>query len=87
MEELLVYISPELTVLTVGLYCLGLFCKSNSLIKDEYIPFIILIFSTIAAILIKGFCINSVLEGIICATVAVFAENIRKQVIKISKEE
>lgn len=41
MEEIINYVKPELLVVAVALYFLGMWIKQSQLIKDKYIPLIL----------------------------------------------
>ncbi len=84
------FVRPELTILVVVAWCLGLFLKLAPKFKAEWtIPFIILGFSIIFTILYVGFVndegftaagvVSSIMQGIIIASIAVFGNNIFKQ--------
>ena len=38
MEEFVNYVSPELMIVAIVLYCLGLWLKQAAFLKDKYIP-------------------------------------------------
>jgi hypothetical protein len=83
------YVKPELLIIAVCCYALGMFLKSAPAIKDWTIPFILLGFGILLAILYlgvilgQGFAAKPILEGFIqgllCAALAVFANQLIKQ--------
>ena len=79
MEQLSQYVPAELGILVATLWVIGYFVKQTNKISDAYIPFILMVLGIAGAVLIQGFTIISVLQGIICAAVAVFAKNVVKQ--------
>lgn len=85
--DLVQFISSELIIVAVCCYICGIFIKNTNKIKDCYIPFILLVFSTIFCVLMDGFNANSVLQAIICVALATLTENINKQSKKISNKE
>lgn len=84
------YVKPELLIIAVFLYVIGMFLKGAPSVKDWIIPFVILILGIIMAIfylaimLDQGFVPKAIFEGIIqgvlCAALAVFANQLYKQV-------
>ena len=86
------YVKPELLIIAVCCYALGMFLKSAPAIKDWTIPFVLLAFGIVLAILYvavilgAGFAAKTVLEGFIqgllCAALAVFANQLIKQATK-----
>lgn len=96
VEMLKEYIKPELLILAVVLYFVGMGIKNTELIKDKYIPIIL----GIAGVLISGIYIlatstianyqevltvifTSIVQGILVAGASVYIN----QVIKQSQKE
>nr|KEH96193.1 holin [Clostridium botulinum D str. 16868] len=65
----------------VALYILGIFLKTSK-IKDEIIPWILLIVGIGFSLAIDGLHAVSILEGIICAFCAIGSNQIYKQTLK-----
>ena len=90
-EQILNFISPGLIILVAVVYCLGVFLKSSQM-KDKYIPISLLVISILLTIAytacIDGMGINSTVivngfvQGILIASVAVYGNQIIKQVRK-----
>ena len=76
------YIQPEVYILIPALYIIGLFAKKVPKIPDWIIPFVLLAFGLIGAISIIGFTIYGIIQGVFVAGVAVFANQIWKQIFK-----
>lgn len=92
-ELLLEYIRPELLILVIVLYCIGMALKSSTYVKDELIPFILgaisiglcalYIFAVTDSIggyktlLIAIFEI--IIQGILCAAGSVYINQLFKQ--------
>lgn len=81
------YIKPELLVIAVALYALGLIIKNTGAIKDKYIP-LILTFASIALCSLyiassEGLSLmtifTSIVQGVIVAATAVYGNQIIKQ--------
>jgi hypothetical protein len=90
-EQILSFISPALIILVAAVYCLGIFLKSSQ-VKDKYIPLILLVSSIVLTIaymaLIQGVgfnptvIIDGLIQGILIASVAVYGNQVLKQVKK-----
>lgn len=65
------FIPDSLIVLVVATNMLGIFLKEIEVVKDNYIPVILLMFSTVFSIAIMGLSPESVLQGVITWGVAV----------------
>lgn len=90
-SEVLKYIQPELFIMIVFVWCVGLFLKKNPAFKAEWsIPFILWGLSIAFTILYVGFVfeqgfappviIANIIQGTIIAAVAVFGNEAIKQV-------
>lgn len=98
-NTILQFIRPELSILIIFLYCLGLFLKKTPAFKKEWmIPFILLIVSVIstiaytAVVLGDGFTppviVAAIIQSVIIAAVTVFFNELIKQVtLKKSLDE
>lgn len=83
------YVKPELLIIAVFLYVIGMFLKGAPAVQDWAIPFIILALGIIMGILYiaimldQGFVAKAIFEGIIqgvlCAAMAVFTNQLIKQ--------
>ena len=98
MELILKFVRPELFILVVFLWCLGLFLKKAPWFRAEWaIPFILLGVSVIftivyiAIVLGEGFLAEVIITGIIQATIiaalAVFGNELIKQGTVKRKED
>ena len=83
------FVKPELLVIAVLCYILGVFLKNAAFFADKWIPFAVLVFGIVMAILYiaimldTGFIPKTILggfiQGILCAALAVFANQLYKQ--------
>lgn len=73
------FVPEQLGILVAALWVIGYFVKNTKKIPDAYIPFILIVLSVIASLFIMGANVVSVLQGIICAAVAVLGSNVIKQ--------
>lgn len=98
MELLLEFIRPELLILVIFLWCLGLFFKKAPWFQEEWaIPFILLFIGLIitivyiAIVLGEGFLpeviIMGIIQGVIIAALAVFGNELIKQGTVKRKED
>ncbi|MBO0561517.1 hypothetical protein EXQ37_18140 [Clostridium botulinum] len=85
--NLLDYIKEQAFILIPVLYVLGLMLKSNKKIQDWVIPWILTICSILGAILLMGFNINAVIQGILCVGVAVYGNQLVKQTTQKREQE
>ena len=95
MEQIMNYIKPELIVVAIALYFLGLWLKQAAFIKDKYIPLVLGIvgifvcgiwvmatatFATGQDIALALF--TSIVQGILVAGLSTYANQIIKQIGK-----
>lgn len=83
--NLMDYVVEQALILVPVLYVIGAMLKQSKL-KDWIIPWILLLISIIGAILIIGFNVNAVIQGILIAGVTVFGNQLVKQTTVKSKE-
>lgn len=88
-ESLINYIKPELLIVAVGLYFIGVVLKRSKL-KDNYIPIVLgaigIVIGVVYCGVVEGFNFNSifsgVVQGVLCAGCSVYANQIIKQLLK-----
>lgn len=95
MEQIMNYIKPELIVVAIALYFLGLWLKQAAFIKDKYIPLVLGIvgifvcgiwvmatatFATGQDIALAIF--TAIVQGILVAGLSTYANQIIKQIGK-----
>lgn len=89
------YIKAELLVLVPVLYFIGLFIKNSELIKNNYIPVILGVLGVALAglyvVATEGVNAQSIFiaitQGIICAGLAVYGDQVHKQIVKLKGDE
>lgn len=97
MEAILNYVKPELMVLAIVLYFVGLALKKTERISDKFIPVILGIFGIMLALLyviaastVTGIqdillaVFTAIVQGILCAGLSTYTNQIWKQ---MGKEE
>ena len=95
MEVLMEYVKPELVILAVVLYLIGIAFKKAGLVKDKYIPAVLgllgIVFAAMyvfatsrfagaATILMAIF--TSVMQGVLCAGLSTYVNQMIKQLGK-----
>lgn len=84
------FIKPELMVLVVALYAIGIMIKKTEKIKDNFIPLILtaigIVLSCIYVLSTEGVTtmsvFTSIVQGILCAAGAVYSNQLFKQASK-----
>ena len=82
MEMLKDYMMDNALILIRAVYVIGAILKGTELVKDKYIPVILLPIGVILAMLLVGFNVNGFIQGILVTGVAVYANQLVKQVKK-----
>ena len=82
MEMLKDYILDNALILIPAIYVIGAILKGTELIKDKYIPVILLPIGIILGMLIVGFTVNGFIQGVLVTGVAVYANQLVKQTLK-----
>lgn len=90
--NLMDFVQKYLIILVIAIYVVGIFLKQTTLIKDNYITVILMIFGITFAVLLVfvnndyktalDAVINGVLQGILCWGVAVGINQTTKQLTK-----
>ena len=76
------YIIENCLILIPVLYVIGAILKGIEVIKDKYIPLILLPIGIVLAIAIQGFNVNAVIQGILVVGVTVYGNQLFKQISK-----
>ena len=82
MEMLKDYILDNALILIPVIYVIGAILKGTELIKDKYIPVILLPIGIVLGMLIVGFTVNGFIQGVLVTGVAVYANQLVKQTLK-----
>ena len=82
MEMLKDYILDNALILIPAIYVIGVILKGTELIKDKYIPLILLPIGIVLAIAIQGLNVNAVIQGILVVGVTVYGNQLFKQISK-----
>ena len=82
MEMLKDYILDNALILIPAIYVIGAILKGTELVKDKYIPVILLPIGIVLGMLIVGFTVNGFIQGVLVTGVAVYANQLVKQTFK-----
>ena len=82
MEMLKDYIMDNALILIPAIYVIGAILKGTELVKDKYIPVILLPIGIVLGMLIVGFTVNGFIQGVLVTGVAVYANQLVKQTLK-----
>lgn len=82
MEMLKDYILDNALILIPAIYVIGAILKGTELIKDKYIPVILLPIGIALGMILVGFNVNGFIQGVLVVGVAVYANQLVKQALK-----
>ena len=82
MEMLKDYILDNALILIPAIYVIGAILKGTELIKDKYIPVILLPVGIALGMILVGFNVNGFIQGVLVTGVAVYANQLVKQALK-----
>jgi hypothetical protein len=83
--DLSTYVSAGSLVLVPVIYIVGMILKGTQTIPDKFIPVILLVVGIVASLGVNGFNANSVIQGVLVTGVAVYTNQLIKQVTDSSK--
>lgn len=82
MDNLISYITDNALILIPVIYVIGAILKSTELVKDKYIPVILLPIGIALGMILIGFNVNGFIQGVLVTGVAVYANQLVKQALK-----
>lgn len=77
--KILDYIMENALVLIPVLNIIGMIIKRTGKIPDKYIPIILLVFGIAGALAIRGLSVDSAVQGVLVTGVAVYGNQVVKQ--------
>lgn len=80
--EVLEYILDKALILIPVLNILGMLLKGIEKIPDKFIPLILLVFGVLGAVALAGFSADAVIQGVLVTGVAVYGNQVVKQLKK-----
>ena len=87
LDVLMNYISSYALILIPFLMIIGAVIKNTKTIKDEFIPIILIGIGIAASILMNGFNMDSVIQGVLVAGASVLAHQTYKQLNSLKEED
>lgn len=85
MNNLMELVPAELGIVTAATFIMGVYLKTQPKIKDHYIPTILILMAIVSSMIISGFNINSLLQGILCWGLSIGVNQFGKQLNKGDK--
>ena len=82
MENLINYVMDNALILIPVIYVIGAILKGTELIKDKYIPVILLPIGIVLGMILVCFNVNGFIQGVLVTGVAVYANQLVKQALK-----
>ena len=82
MDNLISYITDNALILIPVIYVIGAILKGTELVKDKYIPVILLPIGIVLGMILVGFNVNGFIQGVLVTGVAVYANQLVKQALK-----
>ena len=82
MDNLISYITDNALILIPVIYVIGAILKGTELVKDKYIPVILLPIGIVLGMILLGFTVNGFIQGVLVVGVAVYANQLVKQALK-----
>lgn len=76
------FIPEQLLILVAAIYVLGICLKNVEIIKDRYIPVILIILSIVLSVSMQGFSATSIVQGMLCWGAAIGINQTGKQIKK-----
>lgn len=84
MESLQTYIIDNALILVPALLVIGAIIKNTQVVKDKFIPVILLVLGIAGAYGLLGISVEATIQGILVSGVSVFSSQLVKQ---LGKEE
>lgn len=77
--EITKYLAENMLPLVPFLYIVGMILKDTEIIKDKYIPLILLPVGVLFSLLISGLSPDGVIQGVLATGVTVYGNQVIKQ--------
>ena len=82
MENVLNFIVDNALVLVPVIYVIGSILKGTEVIKDKYIPVILLPIGVLLSMFLLGFNVQAFIQGVLVVGVSVYGNQLVKQIKK-----
>ena len=79
--EITKYLAENMLPLVPFLYVVGMILKDTEIIKDKYIPLILLPVGVLFSLLITGLSPDGVIQGVLATGVTVYGNQVIKQLL------
>lgn len=79
MQDIMSYVVENAVILIPVLYIIGTMLKGTEKIDDKYIPLILLPVGVILAMLLLGFNVSAVIQGVLVTGASVYVNQLFKQ--------
>lgn len=80
------FINPELLIVVVACWIIGYVLKQTPKVPDWIIIYVVTLVAVAFAVVLLGLTAQSVLQGILCGAVAVYGNQLVKQIKKSGDE-
>lgn len=77
-----IFIEENALILIPTIYLLGMFIKSTVFIADRFIPIVLLCIAIVFSCCINGLNIDAIMQAILCSGVAVYFNQLYKQLVE-----
>ena len=82
MENVLNFIVDNALVLVPVIYVIGAILKGTEVVKDKYIPVILLPIGVLLSMFLLGFNVQAFIQGVLVVGVSVYGNQLVKQIKK-----
>ncbi|MGM9977829.1 MAG: phage holin family protein [Clostridium sp.] len=82
MENIMNYVTENSLIIVPCLYIIGYIIKNMEVVKDKYIPIILLPIGILGSIALNGVSVPNVIQGILVTGVTVYTNQLIKQTTK-----
>ena len=79
--EITMYLAVSMLPLVPFLYVIGMTLKDTEIIKDKYIPLILLPIGVLFSLIITGLSPDGVIQGVLATGVTVYGNQVIKQLL------
>lgn len=82
MDNLMEYVTENSLIIIPTLYIIGYIVKNMEVVKDKYIPIILLPIGILGSIALNGISVPNIIQGILVTGMTVYTNQIIKQTTK-----
>lgn len=85
--SVITFVDPSLLIVVVACWIIGYVVKQTPQIPDWSIVYIVTLIAIVIVVAMQGFDVDAVLQGVLCGAVAVYGNQIIKQVKKAGDDK